>query len=84
MVDLGKGTLALVGNTLAFADPAGEIDGVAVDDGAAHAGPRFDALNTHGILLEKSSFGKRPRAKSEAGKIVSHEDAGSLKHTCEG
>ena len=31
-----------------FANLAGEVNGVAVDDGAAHAGARLDTLDGHG------------------------------------
>ena len=44
----GESRLRLLGDGGTFANLAGKIDGVAVDDGAAHAGARLDTLDGHG------------------------------------
>lgn len=49
-VDFGQCRLALIRDALAFTDLAGQIDGVAMDDGAAHAWANVDALDAHDVL----------------------------------
>ena len=49
--DLSEPAAASRRSTSASADLAGQIDGVAVYDGAAHALARLDTLDGHGKLL---------------------------------
>ena len=80
-VDLREDAFGLLAHALALGrvgDDAGEIDGIAVDHGLAHARPGVVALDCHGVSFRGLNFARHSISRQRVGDNLAHDARQSL------